>query len=272
MVSTSSLICMAILIALSFLLPIVLAVVFYKKEKISFKAVGIGAAIFVIFALILEQVCHFVFLKANKNVGSFIMNTPWLYGIYGGLAAGIFEEVGRFVGYKYMLKGQRRWKDGIAYGIGHGGIEAILIGGMAGINSIVNSMLINSGKYDAIIKAAPSSSVKALNAAKESLISANPSMFLVSGYERCCAVLLQIGLSLLVLYAVKNRKSIYLFLAIFLHAFVDFFAVLTQKGIIGIAFIEIMVGVAAVISLVFIIKSRKTFDENLPASESGVQM
>lgn len=262
MVGSGSIICMAISTAVSFLLPVILAIVFYKKEKISFKAVGVGAAIFLIFALILEQILHFAVLKADKNVGSFIMHTPWLYGIYGGLAAGIFEETGRFVGYKYMLKGLRKWKDGIAYGIGHGGLESILIGGLAGINNLSYSFLINSGKFDSLIKAAPSSSFKALRAAKEGLISSSSSLYLITGYERFCAVLFQIGLSLLVLYAVKNRKSIFLFLAIFLHAFVDFFAVLYQAGAMGLAFVEILTGIAAVISLIFIIKSRKIFKDS----------
>ena len=49
--------------------------------------------------------------------------------LYGGLMAGVFEETGRYVSFKWFLKKETRIQDGLSYGIGHGGIEAMLIVG-----------------------------------------------------------------------------------------------------------------------------------------------
>ncbi len=51
-----------------------------------------------------------------------ISGNPFLYAIYGGLAAGIFEEFGRFF---CMITVMKRFmyqrENSIIYGIGHGG-------------------------------------------------------------------------------------------------------------------------------------------------------
>lgn len=47
----------------------------------------IGAATFIVFALILEQILHIVVIKAT---GTALTGNIWLYALYGGLAAGIF--------------------------------------------------------------------------------------------------------------------------------------------------------------------------------------
>jgi uncharacterized membrane protein YhfC len=47
--------------------------------------------------------------------------------LYGGLAAGSFEELGRFILFTWLLKKYRDYKSGISFGIGWGGIEAVLL-------------------------------------------------------------------------------------------------------------------------------------------------
>lgn len=108
--------------------------------------------------------------------------------------AGLFEQTGRFLAFRYTIKGKTAWKDGLAYGIGHGGIESILIGVFA-----------------------------ALSQEKVYLV-ANPAVFALPGIERVMALATQIALSLLVLYGIKTGKIRYLFFAILGHASLDFFA------------------------------------------------
>ena len=64
-----------------------------------------------------------------QTIAPFLEN-PYVFAIYGGLTAGIFEELGRFVAFFFLLKKYLDYKDGFAYGIGHGGIESILVGGI----------------------------------------------------------------------------------------------------------------------------------------------
>lgn len=52
---------------------------------------------------------------------------PWMFYICSALLSGIFEEVGRYVVFRWCIPNHDRWTDCIAYGFGHGGIEVVLM-------------------------------------------------------------------------------------------------------------------------------------------------
>lgn len=260
MVSNSSMFFMILTFLVSTILPILLVIFFYKKEKISLKVVFIGAIAFFIATQILEAPIHRMVLINNKTTAELFRN-PWLYMLYGGLMAGIFEEVSRYLMFKFVLKGNRQWKDGLAYGIGHGGIEAMLIVGMTFFNNIIMALQINSGSFEKLlqVEGAP---VEALKAVYIQMVSSPSYIWGIASIERICAIIIQIALSLIVLYAIKERKNIYLLLAILIHAVIDFPAALHQAGVIkSIAIIEEFSIIVAVIALAFIVKSKKLFSD-----------
>lgn len=261
MVSNMSIMFLIISLIISVGLPLGLTIYFYKKYRISMKALFVGALIFIVFSQVLEKLLHYFVLIKNPQTAALLKN-PWLFMLYGGLAAGIFEEVGRYVGFKFLLRGKNEWKDGISYGIGHGGIEAILVGGMVSIQYIVYSNLINSGAFEkALGSKVP---VTMLVSIKNTLVNTAPYMFGVTGLERILAITFHIALSLLVLYGIKRRKNIYLLYAIIIHAITDFPAALYQAGKLkNIFLIESGVLIVAIISLIFIIKSKDLFQKSL---------
>ena len=59
-------------------------------------------------------------------------------------------------------------------------------------------------------------------------------LYFLGSLERIMALVLQIAFTMLVLYAVKQKKYIFLVYAILFHAFVDFFAALYQTKTINI--------------------------------------
>lgn len=256
MISNMSISAMIISIIIAIVFPLALCIYFRIRYKISFAAIGIGAAIFIVFSQVLEKLLHSYMLYGNSATADMLKN-PIIFGIYGGLAAGIFEEVGRFVGFKFLLKKSREWKDGIAYGIGHGGIESILIGVFLNLNNIIYAKMINAGTFEKTLGQALSASK--LEQIKSSLINTPPVLFAASGIERVLALTIQLGLSLLVLYAIKKRKYIFLLLAIVIHALIDSSAVFLQQKGVNTWAIEGIVLVFAVISIAFIIKSKKLF-------------
>jgi len=258
MVKGIAIVYMIISLILSIGVPIATTVYCYKKYKISFLNILVGAGIFILFAMVLERSMHIYFLKTNFNSSIILNSNPWIFAIYGAFAAGIFEETGRFLGFKFLLKGRTQKKDGIAYGIGHGGIEAILIGGLSVIQSLYFSFLINSGGISNALGSKLSKTL--MDQISNSLINTAPYMFLVSGFERLFAFSIQIGLSLVVLYGVKSKKYKYLFYAILIHAFIDFPAALFQKGIISdVWIIEGICAIVAVGSYVFVKNWDKIF-------------
>lgn len=257
MVSITSIISMIITIILSIGFPIAIGIYFYRKHKMSLWSVVVGAFVFILFVMILERRMHNYLLFTNFNTSIFLEN-PWAYAIYGSLAAGIFEECGRFLAYITLLRKKRSWTDGIAFGIGHGGIEAILIGGMTAIQNLILSININLGNINALNKYnMPPDMIEKI---KSSLINTPSYAFLISGIERMFVIFIQIGLSVLVLQGVKNKKYIYLLYAILLHALIDFPAALFQKGVItNIWAIEGWVAIASILLLLFTLRSKSNF-------------
>ena len=86
---------------LSFALPIGLLVFLRRRTGVKVTVFLIGGATFFLFAMVLEQLLHTVVLSA---AGEALTANIWLYALYGGLAAGLFEETGRYVAMKFFLK------------------------------------------------------------------------------------------------------------------------------------------------------------------------
>jgi Predicted membrane protein len=100
MIPTSSLVMIVINLILGFAIPICLAWWIVKKHNARLSTVLIGAATFIVFALVLESIVHQIVLKGPH--GAAIQNNTLYFAIYGGLMAGLFEETGRFLSMKYL--------------------------------------------------------------------------------------------------------------------------------------------------------------------------
>lgn len=245
-------IAMGISAAVCFLFPLAVLLYFKKKEDISLKPVFVGMAVFFVFTQVLERLLH------QFVIGNNLISNTWFFALYGALAAGVFEETGRFIAFKTILKKRHEWKDGIAFGIGHGGIEAILIGAVAMVQYMVYSSLINRGLFDAALgPAVPAAQIVQL---KQALTGLAPWTIMLGVVERVFAFGIQMALTMVVLYAVRYRKTVYLFVAILLHALVDIFAALYQTGVIkSILAVEGIVALFFIASVAFLLKTKRIF-------------
>lgn len=100
-VPIASIVGMVISLLVSVGLPIALCIIVCRKTKAQISSFFIGASTFVLFAMILEQILHTV---VNKVAGTVLAGNIWLYALYAGLAAGIFEETGRYLAMKLCMK------------------------------------------------------------------------------------------------------------------------------------------------------------------------
>ena len=195
----------------------------YAKKKLgaSLKPFFIGCAVFIIFALILESIMHNIVLKATP-AGDAIMNNIWLYAIYGGLAAGVFEETGRFLAFKTVMRKSEKKIDSVVFGMGHGGVEALLILGISFIGSIVISVMINAGMSDMLYQGVTDqAAIESLDTQIKSLTDTAPVMYLASIIERVIAITYHISASVLV-YAAARRGKTWLYpVTILIHALYD---------------------------------------------------
>jgi len=182
-----------------------------------------GVVVFIVFALILESLMHQAVLSpAADGTNRLLPAHPWLYVLYGTMAAGVFEETGRFVAFHVLKKRFQGVRTAISYGIGHGGTEAVLLVGASMVANLVFAALINSGRA----VPGPASVVDALTTTQ-------PFMFYMAGVERIMAIALQLSFSVIVWVAVA-RKRWWLFpVAIAMHAAADVPAAMYQAGKVG---------------------------------------
>ena len=248
-VSVFSIICMVISAVISIGLPVALFIFAYKKYNAKFLPLVIGAAAFIIFVLILEQLVHSFVFKAFP-----LREKPFLYIIYGIAMAGIFEETARFISFKILLK--RKYtgiQTSLSYGIGHGGIESVIIVGINIIAAIVISILINTGNSALLTGNLQGAALVQIETQIRTILTTPPYMFLLSGLERMFAIVIQIALSVIVFYSVFCKGKIWLYpLAILLHAIADISAAAYQVGIITNVFaVECLVGLCAILITLF---------------------
>ena len=246
MVSTGSMIVMAVNAILGFAIPIFLAWWAVKKHNAKLSTILIGAATFIVFALVLESLVHKLVLAGDR--GAAIQGKVLYYALYGGLMAGLFEETGRFLSMKYLLKKEpTETKPGVSYGLGHGGVEMLIIFGFSMISVLTMAVMINAGQTDALLAKTPEASQAALTAQFDQLKTMSAGSYLYGLWERLSALTLHLGLSILVWTAVrKGGKWLWLFpAAILLHALVDALAVILSKSA-SILVIELIVMALAI--------------------------
>lgn len=257
-VSTATIVCMLISCLIGFAIPIGLYIFFRKTVNAETAPFFIGCGTFLIFALVLESGLHQFIL--GTSFGETIRNNTLYYAIYGGLCAAIFEEFGRLIVFKTLMRDyMKRDANALMYGAGHGGLEAMLLLGLTMINNISYATTINEGKLEQFTANMPPEVLASFQAIVEQLTVSPPWYFLLGGLERIIAVILQIALSVLVWIAVTRKNKFYLFLlALFIHFFVDAaVVVLTQNGM-SMVLVEVCFAVFTAIAAFFTWKQWQT--------------
>lgn len=252
MIASATLVSIVMQGLISILFPLGLFLYMRKRERFRMRPVWVGAAIFLIFTQVFEKVLHLVVLQGNPGM----QNHPVMFAVYGALAAGIFEEAGRYIGFRWLLKSNRERKDGLAYGLGHGGIEAIFIGAISSVQSFVFAMLIQEGRFLSTVGSSMPANMAA--ALQDQLLSMSSYEFLLAGFERIPAIFIQIALSLIVLHAVNTRRKGFVLIAILLHGLINFVPGLYQgfKGDFNIWVAETVVLLFGIAAVWFIRNSR----------------
>jgi len=208
-------------------LPVVLFIVWRKKYSLKIVPLIVGAVAFLLFKG-LEQIMHLFVLQGVSGVPLIsVWANPALFIIYGTLAAGVFEETGRFAAFHLLKRNYKGQGTGLSYGIGHGGIEAIMLAGLAMISSIIMSVMINSGNIGFF--GSEHIALKEIN----ELAAVPPVMFLASGFERIIAISVHISLSIFVWCSVTVKGNLWMYpAAIILHAIVNIAPAMYQAHLI----------------------------------------
>lgn len=157
--------------------------------------------------------------------------------------AGLFEETGRYIAFRFVLKRQQKNDyNALMYGVGHGGIEMIMLMVPVMLNNLIYSLMINTGTMSQAIEGLTGAQADAMNSVVIQLTSASPMLFLLNPLERIAAVILQLSFSVLVWFAAKQKKMFILFpITILLHMLVDAIAVIASQNGMNLILVEVII-------------------------------
>ena len=242
-IGKSSIPSLIITVILMIAIPVSFFICWRRKHK---KQTGIiwliaGALGFMVSARVLELGVHYFCIIADNPVSRFINENTAAYVLYGITMAGFFEECGRYIVLKYIMKKNRTRENAVMYGIGHGGIEILAVILPSMITYLVVANLFSSGNSE--------NALAALKITEETAAAALPvvqaaaafdyGMMAINVIERLLAMLMHIGLTVIVYYSVVQSKKAYLLLAIVLHMLMDTFPALSQRGVVPLWTVEV---------------------------------
>ena len=152
MVSGLSLVAMVVTLLICMVVPIVALIVYAVKNKGKgvWLAWFIGAAGFFVMQIIIRTPILSL-LSLNQGFVEFANNHYIAYVAILAFTAALFELIARVIGAN-ILKKKRSYEVAFGAGLGHGGIEAIVLIGMTYINNLLYSAMINTGAFDAMVE------------------------------------------------------------------------------------------------------------------------
>ena len=244
------------------LLPILLAFYLTRKFKLSWKLVLAGTLTFLAAQVLHIPVVYGLTALFNNGTLPAIPET-WrtiFNAVLLGLLAGIFEETARLILFKFRLKNVKTWAEGVLVGVGHGGVEAVLLG-LLGFISVASMMAMRNADLSAF--GIPADQIGLVQQQISEFWSAPIYMAFLGFFERIFAICLHLSLSVMVLYSVVYRKPVWFWIALIWHAAVDALAVYLLP-VIGAVGVEGVVAAGAVISLLILFGMRSIFIEEKP--------
>jgi uncharacterized membrane protein YhfC len=199
------------------LFPVLLAALAHRRLSVPWRYFGFGAGVFIIFQLVtripIVQVIEVMF-------GAQIRASTWLFAAWVVVlcfTAGLFEETGRYVGFRWMAaRDPKTWPMAIMFGLGHGGIESIVL---VGLSSLVSFLLLLLAPF--LQNSLPAEAAGPLMQSV-AVIGATPAwQFLLAAWERLWTLPVHVALSVIVLQVFRRSSFRWLWLAILLHAAVN---------------------------------------------------
>ena len=254
-----------ITVVLMIAIPVVFFIYWRRKQKeqtnISYLIAGVLG--FIVSARVLELGVHYFCIIADNPVSRVINGNIAAFVLYGITMAGVFEEFGRYIVLKYIMKKNRTRENAVLYGIGHGGIEILAVLLPTMITCLVIAVLFSQGDVE--------HALSSLKITEETAAAALPSvqaaaafdygMMAMNVIERLLAMLLHIGLTVIVFYSVRNAKRGFLPLAVFLHMLTDTFPALYQRGVVPLWSVEIWAALWTAIIVFVAVRLYKNMQE-----------
>lgn len=248
---------------LMLVLPLALGAILARRLQLKWRLFAAGAGTFLFSQLLHLPFNQFLLLPGLETAGigpAGGVGIQLQYALAVGLSAGLFEEVSRFIVLRFGLKSARSWREALMYGAGHGGVEAILVGGVVLVALL---QVLAYSAPDALATLSPDQ--QQLAASQIEAYWAVPWYEALLGVvERIFAMCFHISAAVLVMQVFTRRRWWWLVLAVIWHTILDAAAVFAMLQW-GVYASEAALAVLAAVSLWIIAALRPQNGDSLDA-------
>ncbi len=249
---------------LMIIIPCLAGYLLLRRKGGGFRPIWIGVAGFVLSQLGHIPFNQFLLLPGLERLGIELTARSggdlWILGISVGLSAGIFEESLRYFVFRFWLKEERGealpWK----YGVGHGGVEAILTGLLALYAFIQVSALGGEGALAGF----PEDQVELIRSQVDAYWALPWHQSLLGAWERVSALLFHLGASVFVYKSFREKNLFWFLVALAGHTGMNAFAVVAAVKM-DLLLLELLLFIFAVlwISWAWNVRPREEEEEGL---------
>lgn len=240
-------------IVVQVVVPLVAGLIVRRWLGVGWRFFAYGMLIFFIFQIATRIPAIRI---AEHMLGPVLRTSPvvlWTWLVVASVTAGIFEEIGRWVAFRFLMRhDERTWAASVMYGLGHGGLESMVL--VAGLSAVtLASVLALTGTNLSLL---PPDQREAAET-QLFVLTAQPGWFpLLGAWERISSLAIHVGLSVTVLQAFHRGHVRWLSIAILAHSTVNLIgaglllvlgpsrtssAVITEIAIAGMAAIALWV-------------------------------
>ena len=200
--------------------PFILGAIAHHKLAVGWKYFWFGVLVFLVFQLLTRLPLVTVL---QKTVLASLLHTSttfnWIWLVILAVTAGLFEEVGRYIGYRlFMRRELKTWSKAVMFGLGQEGLESIVLVGGQIVLTLLSIAILSAIDVNSLPAAQRQSIIQQIAA-----INALPVWFpLLAIWGRIWSFPLQVALSVMVLQVFRQHRMRWLFLAILFHTLIDF--------------------------------------------------
>ena len=219
--SSESIGIMVFVAAVCTLLPLIYLGYFKAKTGAKLSSFFIGIGFSVLFSFLGEYLINIILL-VSLGLGRIIHPAvhPVYAAVYYSVTAGIMAELGSYVALRYCMKSRQGKENAFAFGLGKGGFECIIYGGIVYITNIILALFVNAFGADNYLQrlGIPEAELAAQRSSIAELAAIPKELHLLDGSTRILALVMQTALAILVYIAVTYKPYFKFFpIAIVLH-------------------------------------------------------
>ena len=231
-----------------------------RRNEGVWRAWMIGAAGFFVPQLVIRPLLRIAL--SGTGYEDWALGNPIAYAFLSALFAAVLELAGRCAG-AGLLRKTSSPHQALAAGLGHGGMESIILIGVSYVNNLAFLVMLQNGQFDAMVAeiAATGVDTEGLTAAALALESASAWLFLLAGLERVLTMICQACMTVMVFYGFhRGRPLPWLLGCLGIHFLIDCIAainLLISTEWIAYTIIYAILAVAAGLCLALLLRIRR---------------